>query len=110
MKKLTILLMILCFNVQASDEKQTDVFSYSDFNVNHSLSLYAGKINMDYFLEDEAYSVGLLLHNESHANLDFGCGYIQPSSKFSQFTQVESELISKTADDDGILFFMNYNF
>jgi len=109
MKKLLIVLITLSCSLFASQADHEEVLSYSDFNVNDSVSLYAGKINMDYFLEDEAYSIGFLLHDNSSSHVAYGCGYIQPSSKFMGFTQDEASKIEKV-DEDGVLFFINYNF
>ncbi|PHR59435.1 MAG: hypothetical protein COA44_00385 [Arcobacter sp.] len=64
---------------------------------------------MDYFLQDEALSIGFLLHDNTHSDFEFGCGYIQPSSKLMHLTQVEPVFINKV-DDDRVLFFINYNF
>ena len=101
--------MLFSSSLIASTNDDTEVLSYSDFNVNETLSLYAGKINMDYFLEDEAYSVGLLLHEKSQANLELGLGYIQPSSKFVNLSENELDKV-KAVDEDGVLFFINYSF
>lgn len=104
-----IIFILISSSLIASEKEHDEIISYSDFNVNESLSLYAGQTHMDYFLDDEAYSVGLIMQEDTHSDFEFGFGYIQPSSKFTQLSSTEIDPI-KAADEDGVLFFINYNF
>ncbi|HIC43925.1 MAG TPA: hypothetical protein EYO73_06430 [Sulfurimonas sp.] len=60
---------------------------------------------MSYFLQDEAYKVGLILKEEENSKLHFGLGYLQVSSKFSQFSKFEV-IGTNSLDEDGVLFFL----
>jgi len=107
------LLLLLILSLTLSAENKTyeieDVLQYSDIKIKDSLSLYAGKINMDFFDESKAYSIGLIFdENEAH-NMHYGLGYIQPSSKFNIFTDEYAQGIDQEKED-GVVFFMNYNF
>ena len=109
MYKKIILIFVLALSLYASDEKKHDLFNYSYVCVNDSLNFYAGKVYMQNFQDDNAYSVGLLLHEDKNVKTDFGLGYMQPTD------QIDSLLISSvdktgSAKEEGVLFFMNYHF
>jgi len=111
MKKLTLIFyFILSTSRLFSQElEEKEVLEYSNLYINNSLSLYAGKVNMEYFDNSDAYCVGFLLQDEEASNVKLAFGYTQPASNFDIFSEKYAEQIN-LQKDDGILFYINYNF
>jgi len=111
MKILSIVLtfLLLPLTVSAKSMKDKEVLEYSDLHINKELSLYAGKINMDYFDDSDAYSVGFILQEETKSDMQFALGYTQPASNFNLLSELGKETLN-IKKEDGVLFFMNYNF
>lgn len=111
MKNLKYLVIIFLFPliVWAESSEDKEVLAYSDMYINNTLSLYAGKINMDYFNDSDAYSIGLLLQEDKTSDIKFGLGYTQPASNFDFLSEAYIDKLY-VKEDDGVLFFMNYNF
>ncbi len=111
MYKKIILLCLSSLSLYALDAelKKKELFDYSDLRINSSMSFYAGKIYMQQFNENQSYSTGVLLHDDKNASTEFGFGYMQPST---QIDAIWNSTIQKNeaAKEEGILFFMNYNF
>jgi len=111
MKTLSILLifLLLPLSVSATSAEDEEVLEYTDLHINKALSLYAGKINMDYFDDSDAYSIGLILQEDLSSGVQFALGYTQPASNFNFLSEVDTEKLN-IKNDDGVLFFMSYNF
>jgi len=111
MKNLTLVITLLLFPlaIWAESPDEREVLEYSDLHINNTLSLYAGKINMDYFDDSDAYSVGVLLKEDTDSNMQFALGYAQPVSNFDFFSEANIDKLH-VKKDEGILFFVNCNF
>lgn len=105
---LAFLSSLSLFAAEAELNKK-ELFGYSNLRINSSMSVYAGKVYMQQFHENQSYSTGFLLHDDKNASTEFGFGYTQPSK---QIDAIWNSTIPKNEaeKEEGILFFMNYNF
>jgi len=103
--------LLLSLTLYASDNlvEEKDVFDYSGLCLNNTLSLYAAKVNMNYFEDDAAYSIGLLLHDSKKSHTHFGLGYLHPIYLSDDFSRLQLQ-DNESEKEDGILFFMNHSF
>ncbi|MBE0499544.1 MAG: hypothetical protein IBX43_09960 [Campylobacterales bacterium] len=104
-----VLLSSLSLYAAEAELNKKELFDYANLRINSSMSFYAGKIYMQQFNENQSYSTGFLLHDEKNASAEFGFGYMQPST---QIDAIWNSAIPKNEaqKEEGILFFMNYNF
>jgi len=107
--KKIILICLLSASLYASDEEVGDLFDYSCIGVNDSVSVYAGRVYMQNFKNEYAYSVGLLLHDDKRSKTDYGVGYMQPSDEIDSLLISSPDAIDPKKEE-GMLFFMNYHF
>jgi len=110
MKKLLLMSLVTISLLQAQEDKLSneELLQYSDYQLNNTLSLYAAKVYMKNFEDDNAYSVGLILNTDTKSQTDFGVGYMKSSEDIVSI--LNPSLTKLNSDDDGVLFFMNYKF
>jgi hypothetical protein len=108
--KTMILLCLLPLFLFASDKKvdTKELFDYSSLPIKNSVCIYAAKVNMQNFEDDNAYSIGFL-HQSRDSNTEMGVGYMQPVDQVNALLD-PAAFKTLSQQDDGVLFFMNYHF